>query len=211
MGNINQEQFRFLLNADSEHEHLEFKEAKKSFNFENGDKSLLGYCIALANEGGGKLILGVTDAISRQVVGTNAFENLQKTHEQIFTKLKRRVSIQELIIEGKRVLIFDIPPRPIAEPLEYRGQFLMRVGERLEPMTSEQLKNIYSESVTDYSACVSKEITMDSLDPHAIEELRKLLKVSGRTEKSVEAFSNEQLLRDLNLLQADGLTLASLV
>lgn len=40
-----------------EDEHLEFKEAKGGFHFEK----LVKYCAALANEGGGRMILGVTD------------------------------------------------------------------------------------------------------------------------------------------------------
>ena len=34
---------------------------------------LVNYCVALANEGGGKIILGVTDERPRSVVGTTAF------------------------------------------------------------------------------------------------------------------------------------------
>lgn len=211
MAEVTAEQFKYLLNADSEHERLEFKEAKAQFNFDAGKKSVLGYCIALANEGGGKLILGVADSLPRQVVGTSAFLNIQNTQEKIFTRIRRRVSIQALDFEGKRVLIFDIPPRPIAEPLEFNGQFLMRVGESLEAMTSDQLKKIYSEAVSDYSASINNEINMDSFDQLAIAELRKLLKLSGRTDKNEDDFDDEQLLRDLNLLKNDGYTLASLI
>jgi ATP-dependent DNA helicase RecG len=54
--------------AKSETENLEFKEAKSSFPFEN----LLDYCVAIANERGGKLLLGITDKPPRRVVGTRA-------------------------------------------------------------------------------------------------------------------------------------------
>jgi len=47
-----------LMSAPSEGEHLEFKEAKTQFD----QTKLCRYCIALANEGGGKLVLGVSDA-----------------------------------------------------------------------------------------------------------------------------------------------------
>lgn len=40
-----------------EDEHLEFKEAQRRFDFEK----LVRYCAAIANEDGGKIILGVTD------------------------------------------------------------------------------------------------------------------------------------------------------
>jgi len=49
--------------------HFEFKEAKRNFHFER----LLEYCVALANEGGGKIVLGVTDRRPRRIVGTDAF------------------------------------------------------------------------------------------------------------------------------------------
>ena len=58
-----------------EDEHLEFKEAKKNFHFE----TLVKYCVALANEGGGRMILGVTDILPREVVGTQIFPDLEKT------------------------------------------------------------------------------------------------------------------------------------
>src|SRR6185436_5975355 len=56
-----------LLNwmVRDENEHLEFKEAKSQFNFEK----LINYCCALANERGGRLVLGVNDKRPRRVVG----------------------------------------------------------------------------------------------------------------------------------------------
>jgi len=57
------------LNAPAETERLEFKEAKQQF-----DKTkLLRYYMALANEGGGYLVLGITDKSPRRVVGSQAF------------------------------------------------------------------------------------------------------------------------------------------
>ena len=48
--------------------------AKNNFHFEK----LVAYCVALANEGGGR-ILGVTDKPPRRVVGTLAFDVPEKT------------------------------------------------------------------------------------------------------------------------------------
>ena len=45
---------------DDEDERLDFKEARNHFDFEK----LVDYCVALANEGGGKLVLGETADIS---------------------------------------------------------------------------------------------------------------------------------------------------
>ena len=61
--------------AKSEDENLEFKEAKNDFDSEK----LFKYCVALANERGGKLLLGIKDKPPREVVGTEAFPNRAKT------------------------------------------------------------------------------------------------------------------------------------
>jgi len=65
----------FCLPKKDEGENLDFKEAKEQFD----SKKLAQHCIALANEGGGRLILGVTDKKPRRVVGTKAFPNIEKT------------------------------------------------------------------------------------------------------------------------------------
>ncbi len=78
------EQFRSWLEGH-EDEHLEFKEAKEHFDFEK----LVKYCCALANEGGGKVILGVTDKKPRTVVGSNTFENLDRTKAGLINRLHR--------------------------------------------------------------------------------------------------------------------------
>lgn len=53
---VSVEQLQTWMHA-KEDEHLEFKEAKQNFHLER----LVKYCVALANEGGGRIVLGVTD------------------------------------------------------------------------------------------------------------------------------------------------------
>jgi ATP-dependent DNA helicase RecG len=53
---VSVEELQRLVNA-VEGENLEFKEAKQSYQFDK----LIRYCTALANEGGGRIILGVSD------------------------------------------------------------------------------------------------------------------------------------------------------
>jgi ATP-dependent DNA helicase RecG len=103
------------LMTQREDEHLEFKEAKTSFEFE----LLVKYCVALANEGGGVMILGVTDKIPRQVVGTAAFNELERTKAGISSRIHIRVDAEEIQHTQGRVLIFTVPPRPIGMPIHY--------------------------------------------------------------------------------------------
>lgn len=65
------EQQNNLLAIRSENQRLEFKEEKVQFD----NKKLYKYCVAIANEGGGKLILGVSDQLPRKVIGTKAFSS----------------------------------------------------------------------------------------------------------------------------------------
>jgi ATP-dependent DNA helicase RecG len=76
----------------TENQGLEFKEAKKQYD----TQTLFGYCVAIANECGGKLILGVKNQLPRDVVGTNAFQNPVKISEAIFQKLRFRVDVDEV-------------------------------------------------------------------------------------------------------------------
>ncbi len=59
-------QIDLWLKSPSEHQRLEFKEAKNQYD----NAKLYKYCVALANEGGGILLLGVSDRPPRKVVGT---------------------------------------------------------------------------------------------------------------------------------------------
>ncbi|MEK7409008.1 MAG: ATP-binding protein [Acidobacteriota bacterium] len=73
---------------EREGEHLECKEAKANFHFDK----LLKYCAALANEGGGRFVLGVTDRRPRQIVGTQAFPEPQRTVAQLTGRLRLKAS-----------------------------------------------------------------------------------------------------------------------
>lgn len=144
------------LTAPTETEHLEFKEAKQQFD----TAKLLRYCAALANEGGGHLVLGVTDRPPRQVVGSQAFASapdLNRIKAYIVEKLRMRVEVVELPHPDGRVLVFEVPSRPIGQPLDFEGAYLMRAGEDLVPMTPDQLKRIFAEGQPDWFSQAAKQ------------------------------------------------------
>jgi ATP-dependent DNA helicase RecG len=137
------------LKAPTEIERLEFKEAKHSYKKEK----LLEYCVAIANEGGGHLIFGVSDKPPRRVVGSQAFpsqSSLNEIKSRILEKLRFRVDIIELQHSDGRVLVFEIPTRPVGTPLAFDGTYLMRAGEELVPMTPDVLKRIFAEDQQDW-------------------------------------------------------------
>jgi len=135
-----------LIAAPREHERLEFKEAKQQF----GTADLFRYCVALGNEGGGLLLLGITNSPPRRVVGTSAFLNIDKIKSQIFSKLKFRVEVEEIAHPDGRVLTFNIPPRPAGTAFTCEGAYLMRVSENLVPMSEDMLRRIFAEGSPDF-------------------------------------------------------------
>lgn len=121
---------------------MEFKEAKFQFD----GKKLCEYCVALTNEGGGHLVLGIADKpIPRPVVGTQACQNPIAEAEKLFQRIGFRVDIEEVPHSAGRVLVFQIPSRPRGTAHHLDGAYLMRSGEALVPMSEDQLRRIFAE------------------------------------------------------------------
>src|SRR5688572_14450478 len=98
---ISPDQIDLWRQVPKETEVLEFKEAKNQYSTEK----LCGYCVAIGNEGGGHLILGVRDKPPRTVVGTKAIDNPQGMVETIFAMLGFRVDIEVVQHPAGRVVV----------------------------------------------------------------------------------------------------------
>jgi predicted HTH transcriptional regulator len=169
------EQIDLWRKAPSEHQRLEFKEAKAQFD----NHKLYEYCVAMANEGGGHLLLGVADKAPRAVVGTRAFENPVAMAEKLFEVVGFRVDIEAVQHPDGRVLVFDIPSRPRGTAYHLDGKYLMRSGGTLVPMSEDQLRRIFAEGKPDWleessRTGLSAQDVVDLLDTQAFFELLKL-------------------------------------
>jgi len=143
------------LTTPTETEHLEFKEAKNQYDV----NKLLRYCAALSNEGGGCLVLGVSDKPPRTVVGTQAFPSgtdINRIKSRIVETLHIRTEIYELAHPDGRVLVFHVPSRPQGQTIEFEGAHLMRSGESLVPMTQDMLRRIFEEGKADWLSLPAK-------------------------------------------------------
>lgn len=200
------EELEHWLSEPLEGEHLEFKEAKQQFDL----RSTVDYCVALANEGGGTLVLGVSDKRPRQVVGSNAFPNTQKIQGQLFEILHHRIDIDELLFRGQRVVVFRVRSRSRARPLHHDGRYLMRVGEQLVPMTPDQLERIFGEAVTDYSAEWVPSSGIGDLDPEAVSTfVAQWVRKSGNSHLAPS--DHAQLLIDVGLYDGVRVNYAAVV
>lgn len=141
------EEIDSLLALPEENEHVEFKEAKGNFHFDK----LVAYCVALANEGGGCIVLGVTDRPPRRVVGTGAFELPARTCGGLYERLQIKVACEEVMHPDGRVLVFRVPGRARGQPLHVDGRYLMRAGDELVPMSPDRLRAIVGEGEADFT------------------------------------------------------------
>ena len=212
-----------LLNESEDH--IEFKEAKHNFEFNGGSHNdpkdrrhcILGYIVALANEKGGKLVFGMHDRKPHDIVGTT-FEqgNLGALEDVIYEKLKIRVRIEEIFEpssdtpDRKRVIIFNIPSRPIGKLLKFEGVPLMRIGDSLREMSDAEMLKIMLEQEPDYSAKPCEGLTIDDLDSGAITVMKQ--KYAEKNDNpGFASVSDEQALSDLELLENGKLNYAALV
>ena len=117
---------------------VEFKEAANQYSYKTGRRSVLGYTVALANEGGGYLILGVKEnkSLPHEIIGSIAWEGREgKLEQDIFQDKHIRVKTEVLFEGTKRVLVIKVPSRPVGRVLKFEDVYLMRVGEDLVSMT----------------------------------------------------------------------------
>ena len=173
---------------------LEFKEAKNQFD----TTKLMKYCVAIANEGGGKLILGVTDKKPRMVVGSQAFQDYEHIQSKILEKLRFRVEVEEIQHPHGRVLVFHIPSRPTGTAYHFEGAYLMRSTEDLVPMSEDRLRAIFNEGKPSWlSEIALRGIASDDvvrlLDTQSYFDLLKLPYPATR-ENVLERFEGERLI-----------------
>lgn len=213
-----------LKNSRESEDKVEFKEAKNgTFPYSGGDKAkpadrrrcILGYVVAFCNEGGGTLVFGMHDKHPHRVVGTSLWiDALGELESKIYNDMGIRPKIYDLYEdEGAkrgRVVVIDIPGRPVGKVFKFEDVPLMRVGEELRPMSDEVLRGIWAEQESDFSAEVCEEASLGDLSQEAIDLLKQ--KYAGKQKNpAFLSLPNEQVLSDLRLVSDGKITYAALI
>lgn len=200
-------------------DHVEFKAATNNFSYNGGShtdqnerrKCILGYVAAFSNEGGGQLVLGMSDKHPHEVVGTNFAENkVGALVDDIYAKMNIRVEAEELFEGNLRVLLITIPRRPIGKLMKYEGIPLMRIGDSLRNMSDEEMFKILSEQQPDFSAKICTHLKIEDLEPEAIITLKDRFATKNNN-PSFKNINNYQALSDLELVIGDKVTYAALI
>lgn len=217
---MNQNEFNSLLSC-VEDEHLEFKSAREQFSIlgkEGRNKcSIYGYCVAIGNEGGGKLVLGVDDKIDRVtgkrlVVGISWSIDQDSIKTKIYEKLKIKVGINEFDTDTGKAVVVTIPSHQIGQVLKFYGIPLMRVGESLTEMDDQTLNKIINEKKEDWSAGICQQAKSSDLDQNAIMIARKNFKIkNSRIVGEVDAWNDETFLEKAKITIKGRVTNAAII
>ena len=203
---------------------VEFKKAEQgNFAYDGGSRTkpserrrcILGYVTAFCNEGGGSLVIGMEDAYPHKVIGTKQAEGqLEELVSNIYRDTQIRPTVYELfedeVNKKGRVLVIDIPPRPVGKLFRFEDVPLMRVGEELKPMSDEMIFQILQEHEPDFSADICEGLTIEDLD---IEAIRILKQKYAAKQKNPDFLTlpDEQVLSDLSLIRDHKVTNAALI
>jgi ATP-dependent DNA helicase RecG len=199
---------------------VEFKKGEGgNVSYNGGNKSnptdrrrcILGYVVALCNEGGGYLVIGMSDNYPHEVVGTKqSLGAIGDLEAKIYSDTEIRPKIYELFENNKRVLVIEVPCRPAGRVFTFEDVALMRVGEELKPMSSEVYLNIIQEQEPDFSQQFCEDLKISDLDQTAISVLKEKYALK-QNNSNFKTLSDSQILSDLELLKTGKLTNAALI
>jgi ATP-dependent DNA helicase RecG len=201
-------------------DNVEFKKGEGgNISYNGGSKSkpsdrrrcILGYVTALCNEKGGYLVIGMSDNYPHEVVGTKQnIGTIGELEANVYRDTNIRPSAYELFENSKRVLVIEVPSRPLGKIFKFEDVPLMRVGEELKPMSDETYLKIINEKEPDFSQRICEDLTISDLDIEAIEILKEKYSIK-QNNKQFRTLPNIQILSDLELLKNDKLTNAALI
>jgi ATP-dependent DNA helicase RecG len=205
----------YRLWEHSENEIVEFKKAENNFDIDELGK----YFSALSNEANirdrecGWIVFGVWDK-KHQIVGTtfkdseialNKLKNDMSQHTSDNLIFREIVSIE---IDGKRVLMFQVPASPRNIVMRWKGVAYGRDGESLKPLNQAKQDVIRQQPpVPDWTAQLVPNATIDDLDDLAIATAKVMFKkvhASNIPASEVDSWSNEEFLCHSNMMR-DGL------
>ena len=191
---------RALLESN-EDDNLEFKGETLS------RKEIGEYAVALGNEGGGLLVLGVTNRKPRRIVGVAPIPEVEagRIRDAVLDSTGIRIDLDQIAASEGNVVVITIPSRPAGQVYFTKGgKYLMRSGEGLRGMTLAEIDRIRTSELK-YRDVLAEALPGrwdEGVAPVEVERLRTILRAKGRD--ALARLSTEELLRSLEVVQRSG-------
>ena len=218
---MNSEELRGILDrldgesADAlESETLEFKSWRESVSLKHRRRLVIEEIVALANQAGGTLILGVDDKERTRADAIHGVGSLDanRLQREIYdgTDPHITVSVTELNESEGRVLALAVhdrmPPYTTTD-----GMAKIRVGTASQPLTGRALADLAAQrAFRDHTAEIAPEIEIGDLDEAQIRLLRETIVANGAS-RALANLEDEPLLAELGLASRRGIALAGVL
>lgn len=213
-----------LRNYPQENARCEWKEFKNLKNSFCGDEKndIISYVSAIANMGGGHLVIGVHDS-SLEIVGTDTYnydrqKAILRLTERCINLSTEGLDIEEFVTDdtNKKVWVVHIPKHRPKLPVYAHNKAWQRIEDSLVELTTERMNVILDEPIfgeTDWSAQIVPDATIDDLDEVAIAKARKMFKkVHSRIpESEVNAWDIQTFLGKCGLTRNGSITRAAII
>ncbi len=212
----------YQLWEHAENEVVEFKRAKDSFDFDDLGK----YFSALSNEANLRgqefawLVMGVAD--KKHVVEGTSYKNgevaLNKLKQDMAQHTTDNLVFREIVpitIEGKRVLLFQIPATPRNIVMHWKGIAYGRDGESLKPLNQAKQDAIrHQPPIPDWTAQLVPNAGICDLDELALAKAKIMFKkvhAASIPPHEVDEWCAEELLCNSGMMREGQLTRAAIL
>ena len=206
----------------SENEVVEFKKAETNFDIDELGK----YFSALSNEANLRdhefawIVFGVWDK-KHQIIGTSF-----KDSEVALNRLKQDMSqhttdnlifrdIVPIEVEGKRVLLFQVPASPRNIVMHWKGVAYGRDGESLKPLNQAKQDAIRQQPpIPDWTAQLVPNANINDLDELAVATAKVMFKKvhsSSIPAEEIDTWSTEEFLANSMMMREGKLTRAAIL
>lgn len=209
-----------LLIKSIENEVLEFKEAKKQFDFNKLGKYFSALCneANLKNKSAAWLIFGIRDT-DKKIVGSNFRNDKRKLHNlksEIAKHTTNRITFSEIYdiqTPNGRVILFEIPPAPKGIPIAWKGHYYGRDSEELNALNMEEIERIRSQSSEeDWSAKTIEDAGIQDLSYEAVQKARNLYQSKNpHLKEEVENWDDLTLLNKLKICIRGKITRTAII
>lgn len=213
--------FQTLI-SHKESEVIEFKKAENNFDFDD----LGRYFSALSNEANLRglpfawLVFGY-DEKKHEIVGTSYKDGegaLNKLKQDLTNNMSDGQTFREIVpieVDGKRILMFQIPSSPRNIVMKWKGIAYGRDGESLKPLNQAKQDEIRRQTpAPDWSAEIVPDATIADLDELALATARIMFKkVHGSTipANEIDEWSTEEFLSHSEMMRNGKLTRAAIL
>ena len=206
----------------TESEVVEFKKAETNFDIDELGK----YFSALSNEANLRgyefawIVFGVLDK-KHQIIGTSfkdsdvALNRLKQDMSQHTTDNLIFRDIVSIEVEGKRVLLFQVPASPRNIVMHWKGVAYGRDGESLKPLNQAKQDAIRQQPpIPDWTAQLVPNATIDDLDDLALATAKVMFKKvhsSSIPATEIDSWTTEEFLANSQMMRDGQITRAAIL